>query len=705
MHHLEARRLESVGQRVEPVADQPNPARVGKRLPGAELRFVVRQVGIDVDPHALAGGAHLGSEDRHDAAELPEREHDLLHRVERRRGRLGEPDLGQRPPGRDQRRVLRERMPDRLRQVRDGAAGARIRLDDVQLLAPHHELEVDQAPHADRLGQADAGVPDPLQDLGREAHRRHDAGAVARVDPGALDVLHDAGDHRPLAVAERVDVQLDRALHEVVHQDRGTSLELGVHDAQVGVELLVGADDQHGAPAQHVAGPDHHGVADLVRQPLRVLGPCGDAARRLVDAQLAAQRMEAVAVLRTVDRRGRRPPDRHARPIQPPRQLQRRLPAELHDHAFGLLVLDEVHDVLERQRLEVQPVGGVVVGRDGLGVRVHHDRLEPGIPQRPDGVDRGVVELHALTDPVRTRAEDHDLGLLGGDHLVLPLVRRVVVRRVRLELGGAGVDGLVHRRAPARPPGGPQLVLVDALHAGQVDVGEPETLDLAPLLPRPLGGSAEAADLLLGLGDLGQLRQEPRVDPGALVQRLRTAPAPQQLDHRLQPHRVRGQQRLERVHAQARRRRADVELQGAQRFLQALLERPPDRHDLAHRAHLGAQAAVGARELLEREARDLRHHVVDRRLERRLRLGGDVVGELVEVVADREQRGDLGDRVAGRLRRQRRGARDARVHLDHDHVAVGGVDRELDVRAAGIDPDLADDRDAVVAKLLVLLVR
>ena len=49
-------------------------------------------------------------------------------------------------------------------------------------------------------------------------------------------------------------------------------------------------------------------------------------------------------------------------------------------------------------------------------------------------------------------------------------------------------------------------------------------------------------------------------------------------------------------------------------------------------------------------------------------------------------------------------ARDARVHLDHDHPPGGGVDRELDVGAAGIDPDLAQDRDRGVAHPLVFLV-
>ena len=74
-----------------------------------------------------------------------------------------------------------------------------------------------------------------------------------------------------------------------------------------------------------------------------------------------------------------------------------------------LLGVDDLEHVLERERLEVQPVAGVVVGRDRLGVAVDHDRLVPGVVQREAGVHAGVVELDALADAVRARAEDDDL--------------------------------------------------------------------------------------------------------------------------------------------------------------------------------------------------------------------------------------------------------------------------------------------------------
>jgi hypothetical protein len=52
-------------------------------------------------------------------------------------------------------------------------------------------------------------------------------------------------------------------------------------------------------------------------------------------------------------------------------RFKRRLPAELDDDAFGSLHVDDVHHVLERERLEIETVGGVVIGRDGLRVAVN----------------------------------------------------------------------------------------------------------------------------------------------------------------------------------------------------------------------------------------------------------------------------------------------------------------------------------------------
>ena len=150
----------------------------------------------------------------------------------------------------------------------------------------------------------------------------------------------------------------------------------------------------------------------------------------------------------------------------------------------------------------------------------------------------------------------------------------------------------------------------------------------------------------------------------------------------------------------------DTGLQSTQRLLQRFLERAADRHHLANRFHLRRQTIVGLLELFEREARHFGDDVIDRRLERRGRLpSGDVVLQFVQRVADRQLRGDLGDREASGLGGQGRAARHSRVHLNHEQFAGLRIDRELDVGATRIHPDLPNDPHRGVPHDLILFIR
>jgi len=252
----------------------------------------------------------------------------------------------------------------------------------------------------------------------------------------------------------------------------------------------------------------------------------------------------------------------------------------------------------------------------------------------------------------------------------------------------------------------PDLVLGPLEQVGESAVGEALALELAELVARERLERA-LLDRELEVDDLLDLREEPRVDLRVAVQLLDRHPDAERVGDVPEPLGARVGElvadlvRVDRLEVEA----VDADLEPAQRLLQRLLERAPDRHHLADRLHLRGQPVVGLLELLEREARHLGDDVVDRRLERRgRRAPGDVVREFVERVADRELRRDLRDREPGRLRRERGAARHARVHLDHDHATVGGADRELHVRPAGVDADLAQHGDRRVAHQLVLLV-
>ncbi|MNT62362.1 hypothetical protein D3C72_2000760 [compost metagenome] len=92
--------------------------------------------------------------------------------------------------------------------------------------------------------------------------------------------------------------------------------------------------------------------------------------------------LETLTVLGAVNRVRAGADNRYACGFQLARQFQRRLATVLHDNAFRLLDAHDFQHVLQRYRLEVQTVGGVVVGRHGFWVTVDHDGLVTVFAQR-----------------------------------------------------------------------------------------------------------------------------------------------------------------------------------------------------------------------------------------------------------------------------------------------------------------------------------
>ncbi len=387
-----------------------------------------------------------------------------------------------------------------------------------------------------------------------------------------------------------------------------------------------------------------------------------------------AELREALAILGEVDRVLRRPEDPVPGVLERPGELERRLAAELDDDALGPLAVADLEHLLGPQRLEVEPVGGVVVGGDRLRVAVDHHGLVAELAERARRVDAAVVELDPLADAVRPRPEDDDARLLAvRTGLVFLAPGRVEVVRGRLDLRGARVHAAVGRADTARPAGAANVVLACLPRLRQIRVRPAQPLEAQPVLGDQVGACARGRQSARGALEL---RPEPRVEAfGEVVER-----------------RPRG-------------RRAGVELPRAHRLQERLGERAADPHRLTDGLHLRPEGLVGARELLEGEARELDDDVVERRLEARRRRAREVVRDLVERVADSELRGHLGDRVARRLAGEGRRTGHARVHLDHPQLAGLAFAGELDVGAAGLDADRPDDLRGSVPELLEGLVR
>ena len=201
------------------------------------------------------------------------------------------------------------------------------------------------------------------------------------MDAGLLDVLHHAAEVELGAVVEGVDVDLHRVVEEPVDQHRVGRGDLG-GPLDVGRQRRLVVDDLHAAAAEHVGGPDQHRIADLVGDPLAPREGAGQPVLGRRQVGLGQHLAERAPLLGQMDRLRAGADDRHAGVLERLGQPERGLPTELDDHpgdrSRGLLGVHHLEHVLQCQRLEVEPVGGVVVGRDGLRVAVDHDRLVAG---------------------------------------------------------------------------------------------------------------------------------------------------------------------------------------------------------------------------------------------------------------------------------------------------------------------------------------
>jgi hypothetical protein len=200
------------------------------------------------------------------------------------------------------------------------------------------------------------------------------------------------------------------------------------------------------------------------------------------DAELCQEPSEPGAIFREVYGVWRGAEDTRSRLFQLVCELQGALAAELQDHSFGLLAPYDLQNMLRRERLEVEARRGVVIGGDGLGIGVDHNRGVAALLQGVTGVDAGVVELDALPDAVGAAAEHDDGGVLLAPDLVLLLIGGVVVGRVCRELTSAGVDGLVGRRDTEGPPYAPHHLHRSPRRRCDGLVGKPDPLQLTQVL-------------------------------------------------------------------------------------------------------------------------------------------------------------------------------------------------------------------------------
>src|SRR5690606_38567191 len=242
----------------------------------------------------------------------------------------------------------------------------------------------------------------------------------------------------------------------------------------------------------------------------------------------------------------------------------------------------------------------------------------------------GIVKLNTLANTVRSGTQYDNLLAIGWFRFILILESGVVVRRLRGEFRRTSVE---HFEYPADT----------ALHTANVHVilahVAKHPRDLQVRITFLLQGHKEfsgnivkliATKLCLQLYQFLYLHQEPLVDQGRLADRLQRHAQFKRVFHMEQAVAARMLQTFHNLFQvpalpSVRTETRPPDLQALAGFLQGLDKGAADAHYFADGLHLQAQLAVGTLELGKIPAGYLRDDVIQRRLEVRRRILGDLI--------------------------------------------------------------------------------
>ena len=228
---------------------------------------------------------------------------------------------------------------------------------------------------------------------------------------------------------------------------------------------------------------------------------------------------------------------------------------------------------------------------------------------------------------------------------------------------------------------------------GKTGIGKAEHFQLAQslcILRKPI-----CLHGLFHINDFADPRQKPRVKFGDGKNFIIAQPMAHRLRNRAHPIR-----RLQTDRAHNRSffgcpfdlnliKTGETGFHRCQRFLQRFMNRAADCHRFSDRFHRCGQRRLRTGKFLKGKTWNFGYNVIDCRLKACRRYAGDIIVQLVKRIANRQFGGNFCNRKPGCFRGQRRRARHARVHFNHHHAAIFGIDRPLHVRAASLHPNFA----------------
>ena len=406
-----------------------------------------------------------------------------------------------------------------------------------------------------------------------------------------------------------------------------------------------------------------------------------------------------IAVLCQVDDFGLGPENTDSVGLEVGCKVQRRLAAELRDDADRLFFVVDGQNILQGKGLKIELVGGVIVSGNCLRVAVDDDGLKAQLMERLGRMDAAVVKLDTLADPVGAAAQDHDLGTVSGNGIV---IRRVVCGIVvSAVLCAADMDCIPCLDDAELFALMADLALRDVKDLAQIFVRETVLLGLY----ESLGSERTAEQGFFFLHQFLHLVDEIVLYTGEIEDLIGSSSLAQGFIHDKIALAVRNYEELkefllaELMEVLYITQAIAVFFKGTDRLLEGLFVVLADAHDFADRAHLCAEVVIDALEFFKCPAGEFNDYVV---AVRNIFIESPVfaAGKLAKCETCGELGGYQSDRETGCLGCQSGGAGCPGIDLNDDHAAALGIVGELHVCAAD-DADVFDDLVGLLLELFL----
>ena len=220
------------------------------------------------------------------------------------------------------------------------------------------------------------------------------------MDSGSFYQFHDSGNKHLLTIANRVNLYL-LANDILIDKNRLVDVYLD-RILEVVAEHLLVSDYFHSSSAEYKGGSYKDWVAYSLGSLDSALDIGHGLALRIRDIERLDDLVKGVSVFSLFDAYAIGAYYLYASSCQRFGEVYCRLSAEGRDNSLRLLELYYIHNVLNRERLEIELVRRGVIGGDRLGVVVYDYSLVTGVSYGVNSVNGGVIELNALTYSYRT---------------------------------------------------------------------------------------------------------------------------------------------------------------------------------------------------------------------------------------------------------------------------------------------------------------